>query len=498
LGGRQLTQPDRQAECTSLAANIPLAALIAAVRDHTREATFPWNEVAGLPWLGRNVLNMTEFFSCHECPGFEIFCEGASDEPGRCLDLEPWLEALNGLTLDMPLAPQPQFDLPPFFPQLLNGLEVPSVMAREPAIAVGIAKALTPRGRVSRRAIPEQYATHSLRTQWGISEDTQLICIGNYLDPYLERLWKARDQDNVWGALQALGFDAATSLNFSIYLDRPRLEHLVNIKRTWLTVQRMQETSSLIPIPHLQWATTLDLERQLNYAQAQGFHTLTLNLQMWKRQGWDTVAAGIPIIRETAPDVRLLITGVAGLKRIAELAEAFPSASFTNTTAHYLAQRYLRLRCDDTRLIKEPVEGHPDLILAENVHLFREFLAGQRGDSLQAVPRSTQPRPSMSPVAATLQRDFGFEVSTALDAEDLLAGDEAILDAFQHWSDTGHLDRDFQGSFLAWPCADCVPHPTLGELLDAGADPMDAFLHLAHLAQQVDEEIQVLVGQAGY
>jgi hypothetical protein len=435
---------------------------------------------------------------CQGCLAFGPFCIGYSERADGCRQLDEWVQALNGLTLDMPLAPQPQFDLPSFIPQLLNGLEVPSMLAREPAIAVGIAKALTPRGRTSRRAIPEAYATHSLRAQWGIGESTQLICIGNYLDPYLERLWKAQEQENVWGALQALGFDAATSLNFSIYLDRPRMEHLVNIKRTWLTVQRIQKTSSLIPIPHLQWATTLDLERQLDYAQAQGFHTLTMNLQMIKRQGWDTVAAGIPIIRERTPDLRLLITGVAGLKRLAELVEAFPNALFTNTTAHYLAQRYLRLRCDDTRLIKEPVEGHPDLILAENVCLFREFLAGQRGDSSQAAASSTQPRPSMSPVAATLQRDFGFEVSTALDTMDLLAGDEAILDAFQHWLDTGHLDRDFQGSFLAWPCADCVPHPTLGELLDAGADPMDAFLHLAHLAQQADEEIQVFVGRAGH
>ena len=104
----------------------------------------------------------------------------------------------------------------------------------------------------------------------------------------------------------------------------------------------------------------------------------------------------------------------------------------------------------------------------------------------------------MSSVSATLQAEFGFEASAALDAEDLLALDGAILDAFQHWFDTGQLDRSFQGSFPTWPCADCVPHPTLGELLDAGADPMDAFLHLAHLAQRADEEIQVFVGRAGY
>jgi hypothetical protein len=108
---------------------------------------------------------MTETFYCCHCPAFGSFCEEAGDDAGRCHELTPWLEALDGLALDMPLAPQPQFDLPPFLPQLLNGLEVPSVLAREPAIAAGIAKALTPRGKVSRRAMPEPYATHSLRSQ---------------------------------------------------------------------------------------------------------------------------------------------------------------------------------------------------------------------------------------------------------------------------------------------------------------------------------------------
>jgi hypothetical protein len=451
----------------------------------------------------------------HACEGCTegcrfTHCDGGCDQCSVCCvchrDLEGRLAAIGGLALDVPLRPQPAFDppipsgqaLPAFFPQLLNGLEVPSALARESAVAVGIAKTLTPRGRVSRRAIPQPYATHSLRSQWGISEDTQLICIGNYLDPYLEQLWQAQMEQNVWGRLQALGFDAATSLNFSIYLDRPRMEHLVSIKRTWLTVQRMQETSSLIPIPHLQWATTQDLERQLDYAQAQGFHTLTLNLQMWKRQGWDTVATGIPVIREKAPQLRLLITGVAGLKRLGELAEAFPHACFSNTTVHYLAQRCVRLRRDGTRLIKEPVQGHPDLILADNMHMYRDFLAEARGDMPQVKPVSPQSPTSRGTVASILRNAFGFDPVAAGDAEELLTADEAILGAFQAWLETGQLDRDFQGSSSAWPCAHGAPNPTLGELLDSGADVVDAFLLVGHLARQVDEEFQILVGRAGY
>jgi hypothetical protein len=447
---------------------------------------------------------MTQPFDCQECPAFGRFCDGSrsatpsAEGADRCRQFDGWAEVLHGLALDMPLAPQPQFELPYFFPQLLNGLEVPAMIAREPLVAVGIAKALTPRGKVSRRAIPLRYGPHDLRAQWGIGGETALLCIGNTLDGYLEELWRAQGHENVWGRLQALGFNAATSLNFSLYLDHPRLEHLVNIKRTWLTVQRMQETSRLIPIPHLQWATLLDLKRQLDYARAQGFHTLTLNLQMIKRQGWQTVAAGIPIIRERAPDLRLLITGVAGLKRMAELAEALPNASFTNTTVHYLAQRHVRLRRDGTRLIKEPVEGHPDLVLADNVRLYRDFLAALREDTPQASPARSRPRPSTPAVATALQREFGFDPSTALDAVDLLVADDAILDAFRSWLDTGQLERDFRGSFPTWPCSECVPHPTLGELLDAGADPVEAFLHLGCLARCVDEEIQLLVGQAGY
>jgi hypothetical protein len=410
-----------------------------------------------------------------------------------------WPEAVGGLALDVPLAPQPSLELPPFLPQLLNGLDVSAMIAREPAVAAGIAKALTPQGRVSRRAAPERYGAQSLRAQWGIAEETLLLCMGNSLDPYLEKLWRAQGRENFWGRLQGLGFDAATSLDFSIYLDRPRLEHLVNIKRTWLTVKRMQETSGLIPIPHLQWGARLDLERQLAYAQSQGFHTLTLNLQMFKRQGWNTVLDGIAVIRERAPELRFLIAGVAGLKRLAELAELLPNACFTNTTAHYLAQRHVRLQHHGgTRLIKEPVDGHPDIILAENVQLYRGFLAEVRGDTSQEPRATSRPRLSTSTLSTVLQREFGFDPHVARDADALLAGDEAIFAAFQSWLEDGQLDRDFQGSFPTWPCSDVAPHPTLGDLLDDGADPVEAFLHLGQLAHQVDEEIEVRVGQAGY
>lgn len=451
--------------------------------------------------------------NCSRCPAFRLYCEGCSEPcrysccDGQCSccavrcarrhDLEGWLTAIDGLGLDMPLRPQPQVCLPAgYFPQLLNGLEVPSANLPISAVAVGIAKILTPGGWVSRRALPWRFSSHNLRAQWQLGPDLNLVCIGNDQDHRLERLWVAQPQD-VWMQVRVLGFDFATSLNFSIYLDQPRMEHLINIKRTWLTVQQMQKTSSLIAIPHLQWATIPDLQRQLHYAQAQGFHTLTMNLQMIRRQGWDTVAMGIPLIRESSPGLRFLFSGVVSLKRMEQLALAFPGSSFTNTTAHYLAQRYVRLQRDGTRLIKEPAEGHPDLILVDNVRLFCDLLCTTEDGKETARPQP-EPQPPDQNLETTLQTRFGFDPWFAHAAVGLLSVDETILVKFQNWLNTGEVDRDFRGSFPTWPCSECVSHPTLGELLNEGADHLDAFLHLAYLAHQVDEEIQAVVGQAGY
>jgi hypothetical protein len=459
----------------------------------------------------------TKTCNCTRCPAFRRECEGCPEPcayrdctgecavcPVRCgrrQDLDTWLASLDGLQLGAPLRAQPAFRLAPFVPQLLNRLEIPIPFRHLPDAAVAADKVLTPRGQVSKRALPRRPGPFSLRAQWRIDEGTRLICIGNCKDRFLESLWPVQQQDDdLWLRARTLGFEFATSLNFSLYLDQPRLEHLVNIKRSWLTVQRIQQTSTLIALPHLQWATRLDLERQLAYAQSQGFHTMTLNLQMIKRQGWGTVAMGLPDLHTSGG--RFLFAGVAGLRRMALLARLFPGrASFATSTVHFLARRYTRLARDGLRLLKEPVEGHRDLILAANVDLYRDFLAGQNGR--KPTPRPLPPAEAAllaahHEVDAALRDRFGLSPQQARLAVERLAIDEAILSACRAWLQSDHLERDFRGSFPTWPYSQVAPHPTLGELLDEGRSPLEAFLRLADLARLVDDEIAVRVGEAGY
>ncbi len=118
--------------------------------------------------------------------------------------------------------------------------------------------------------------------------------------------------------------------------------------------------------------------------------------------------------------------------------------------------------------------------------LYREFLDEICQSPTHSQPQS-QPQATGFDLGAALQTQLGFGPGAAGDAVDLLATDEFVLEAFQAWLRTGQLDGSFTGYFGLWPCSGCVPHPTLGELLDQGADPAEAFLHLAYLAAQVDD-----------
>ena len=100
--------------------------------------------------------------------------------------------------------------------------------------------------------------------EWWLSEKPRLLLLGNTQDPLLESLWSVIPEMRLFGTARTINFDLATSLNFSLYVERPRLEHLYNVKRTWLTISQLQsESRYLTPIPHLQWFGEGELRRQV-------------------------------------------------------------------------------------------------------------------------------------------------------------------------------------------------------------------------------------------
>lgn len=73
--------------------------------------------------------------------------------------------------------------------------------------------------------------------------------------------------------------------------------------------------------------------------------------------------------------------------------------------------------------------------------------------------------------------------------------DPGLWPAFLLYLQSGTVDPATQGSFITWAEGEGMPNPTLGELMDGGMGPMEAFLHLAGLAAEVNAKIDDLVGR---
>jgi hypothetical protein len=110
-----------------------------------------------------------------------------------------------------------------------------------------------------------------------------------------------------------------TSLNFSLYVERPRLEHLYNVKRTWLTISQLQsESRYLTPIVYLQWFREDELKRQVRLLKEGGFHTVTINLQTVREKWvWERILRGLETVKDQYLEVRPIFTGVSSLKTMA-------------------------------------------------------------------------------------------------------------------------------------------------------------------------------------
>jgi hypothetical protein len=70
------------------------------------------------------------------------------------------------------------------------------------------------------------------------------------------------------------------------FAPRRRLEHLYNVKRTWLTISQLQsESRYLTPIPHLQWFGEGELKRQVRLLK-EGFTPSPSTFKLCERSGF--------------------------------------------------------------------------------------------------------------------------------------------------------------------------------------------------------------------
>lgn len=137
-------------------------------------------------------------------------------------------------------------------------------------------------------------------------------------DRPLEGFWRARRELYPWIADQ---FELVFTPNFSVYEDAPRLEHLINIKRSAVVYAEMLE-AGIPAVPDIGWYEVRELDRWVAWLNEIGpplaaFSFQGVGVGARGSRAWMGYLAGLRYLGERLrPDVGLVLVGVAAPDRV--------------------------------------------------------------------------------------------------------------------------------------------------------------------------------------
>ena len=317
---------------------------------------------------------------CQRCVGYEICgaqqteCHAFQTHPNEVLnpdhpELLSWLAQIRGLRFDDVVArPLPGPGLPAYVP-VIEGRGSAYVDAGVlDHVAVTLADVFS-----ECRLVPVSAA--GIRAKLRLPASTRITLLGVGRDRLIERMWG--EQSRVFEAIAALEFDLVTAFNYSIWYDQPRMEHLVNLKRSLLTFERLQSLGVPV-VPHVYWYNRVDLRRWADWLCANPVPAIALNLQTGRSQSvWKRLLDGLQWIGERFPkDLQYLVIGPSTYERMSSVLFHLRRVTFCNKDAYVMAcKRQIKTWHGTEFGAVQCNEGPPD-IFRHNAGLFSRVASG--------------------------------------------------------------------------------------------------------------------------
>lgn len=193
-------------------------------------------------------------------------------------------------------------------------------------------------------------------------------------DPPIEALWTYQFRNRLWEKIRKGRWNLVIGPNYSVYGDQPRMEHLINIRRSVLAAVRMR-LEGIPAVPHVYVWRQADADRVARWAWEAGLDAVAHNCQTYRtRKDWERALALLVWWRDRMPkDVRWFFVGVTSRERIQILDGLFPGSHFLTLTPYQAASHGHRI-LDDGGQERWPAE--PADLLWENIRTMVRWLSG--------------------------------------------------------------------------------------------------------------------------
>jgi hypothetical protein len=247
---------------------------------------------------------------CTQCP---IRC-------GSRIDIEAWLADVGGtlrfddLVEDLHRVELPA-GLPAFIPQVHGYAGELDLELGWPAYAIGLRRVFSWRTHT----IYPSFTARPARDVLGLGPGQHVLLLGFADDPLIEAFWTRRHA--LIPTLVRAGFSLALGLNFSLFGNQPRAEHLLNFRRS-LVIARDLAAAGVPAVPNVYWFRAEDLNRFAEAWEAKPPPAIAVNLQTCRTETdwYDLALPGVAFLAEAlAPSVRVFVTGPSRPDRIAQL-----------------------------------------------------------------------------------------------------------------------------------------------------------------------------------
>jgi len=237
-----------------------------------------------------------------------------------------------------------------------------------------------------------------IRKKFGVGKNTKIILLSYGSDPLLENIWTNRRE--VLSKIALLDFDLITSINFSIWLPQPHAERLINLKRSLIVFEEMQNLG-LPAIPHLYWSGKKDLLRWAEWInQNKEVKTIAINLQTLRsNKDWGRSIDELQILSPALNrPLHFLITGPSTTKRVNQIANLFPCLTISNgRCSRSAACGFLLEKKEDTLVKTYRPDLNKKVILSQNTVIYNQIIAKQQA--------TNQPYSFAPPKGLVLQRE---------------------------------------------------------------------------------------------
>jgi len=311
---------------------------------------------------------------CNNCDHGDDKCPqgGCSNCGTRCWrrnDIEAWKKDIKGFSFDTEVCSLPfTGELPGCVPQIRDNVWGVS----HPAYVIPIRRLMNLKNKTL------GFRKHGLRHHWNIPEESKLILSFCARDDIIEYIWtrqfKAWDKDgrNFWEVLADYRFDAALSVDYSCFLNYPRMDHLMSMKRNIITANRLAEHGIPVILDVMIYSDE-DLERFVLWGKSQGMIWYNLNFQRTKKVPWviDIISKRCDRIFELVPDAKIMLTGIGDAERAEIFLKKYPGKIVLSTSNLLMHSQYKRVYSKlENRWIQLPVT--PKEAFERNLDIYKK------------------------------------------------------------------------------------------------------------------------------